>query len=76
MQATGVEVDVVNLKQKKINYCLGCYTCWTKTPGICVHKDDMALELLPKWQESDIAIYASPLYHFTVNEHDQLLFPT
>jgi multimeric flavodoxin WrbA len=32
-----------------------------------MHRDDMALELLPKWQESDISIYASPLYPFTVN---------
>ena len=67
LRATLAEVEVVNLRQKKINYCSGCYTCWTKTPGICVHRDDMALELLPKWQESDISIYASPLYHFTVN---------
>jgi hypothetical protein len=33
LRATGAEVEVVNLRQKKINYCFGCYTCWTKTPG-------------------------------------------
>jgi multimeric flavodoxin WrbA/putative sterol carrier protein len=67
MREAGAEVEVVNLRQKKINYCIGCYTCWTKTPGVCVHKDDMALELFPKWLESDIVVYATPLFHFTVN---------
>ena len=67
LQKAGAEVEVVNLRQKKINYCLGCYTCWTKTPGVCVHKDDMALELFPKWLESDVVVYASPLYHYLVN---------
>jgi putative NADPH-quinone reductase len=67
MHAAGAEVEVVELRQKKINYCRGCYTCWTKTPGICVHKDDMALELFPKWLEADVVVYASPLYHYGVN---------
>ncbi|MDD5311485.1 MAG: NAD(P)H-dependent oxidoreductase [Dehalococcoidia bacterium] len=67
MRDAGAEVTVVNLRQKKVNRCLGCYTCWTKTPGVCVHKDDMALELYPQWLESDIAVYASPLYYYTFN---------
>ncbi|MGA2159579.1 MAG: NAD(P)H-dependent oxidoreductase [Dehalococcoidia bacterium] len=67
MKEAGAEVEVVDLRKKKINYCKGCYTCWTKTPGVCVHKDDMALELYPKWLESDIVVYASPLYYYTVN---------
>jgi len=67
MRDAGAEVTVVNLREKKINRCLGCYTCWTKTPGVCVHKDDMALELYPQWLKSDITVYASPLYYYTFN---------
>jgi multimeric flavodoxin WrbA len=67
MKRAGADVEVVNLRQKKISFCTGCYTCWTKTPGVCVHRDEMALELFPKWRESDLAVYASPLYHFLVN---------
>ncbi len=67
MRDAGAEVEAVELRRKKINYCSGCYTCWTKTPGVCVHKDDMALELFPKWLEADVAVYASPLYHYGVN---------
>lgn len=67
MRDAGAEVEVVNLKQKKINYCIGCYSCWTKTPGICVQKDDMTTELFPKFIKSDIVVYATPLFHYQVN---------
>jgi multimeric flavodoxin WrbA len=67
MLKAGAEVETVELRKKKVNNCIGCYTCWTKTPGVCVHKDDMTNELFPKWLESDLVIYATPLYHFTVN---------
>jgi multimeric flavodoxin WrbA/putative sterol carrier protein len=67
MRATEAEVEVVDLRNKKIKNCAGCFSCWTKTPGTCIHKDDMTLELFPKWLASDLVIYASPLYHFTVN---------
>jgi multimeric flavodoxin WrbA len=67
MQDAGAEVDVYNLRKKTVKPCIGCFTCWTKTPGICVHKDDMSQELYPKWLECDLAVYATPLYHFTLN---------
>ncbi len=67
MQDAGAEVEVVNLHEKKINYCIGCFTCWTKTPGKCLHKDDMTKELFPKWLESDLVVYATPLYNYTLN---------
>ena len=67
MQKAGAEVEIVNLREKKIKYCIGCFTCWTKTPGKCIHKDDMTKELFSKWLNSDLAVYATPLYHYTVN---------
>lgn len=67
MREAGAEVEVVNLREKNIEYCIGCYTCWTKTPGKCLHNDDMTNELFPKWIDSDLAVYATPLYNFTLN---------
>jgi multimeric flavodoxin WrbA/putative sterol carrier protein len=67
MRDAGAEVEVANLREKKIKNCIGCFSCWTKTPGECVHKDDMTSELFPRWLESDLAVYASPLYHYTMN---------
>jgi FMN-dependent NADH-azoreductase/putative sterol carrier protein len=67
MRKAGAEVEIVDLRKKKINYCAGCFTCWTKTPGKCLHKDDMTHELFPKFLQSDLVVYATPLYHYMVN---------
>lgn len=69
MEAAGAVVDVVHLRDRKIRYCTGCFTCWTKTPGRCILQDDMTKELLPKLIEADLVVYATPLYHYTVNAH-------
>ncbi len=67
MREAGADVEVVELRHKTINNCIGCFACWTKTPGACIQKDDMSRELYPKWLTADLAVYGSPLYHFTVN---------
>jgi multimeric flavodoxin WrbA/putative sterol carrier protein len=67
MRDAGAEVETIWLREKTVKNCIGCFTCWTKTPGVCVQKDDMTNELFPKWLEADLAVYATPLYHFTVN---------
>ncbi|MFH1135020.1 MAG: NAD(P)H-dependent oxidoreductase [Pseudomonadota bacterium] len=66
LEEGGAEVGTVNLKGKKINNCAGCFQCWTKTPGVCIHHDDMSRELFPLWLDSDLAIYATPLYNYSV----------
>lgn len=65
-EAAGAKAEIVNLRDKKINHCQGCYTCWTKTPGKCIFKDDAA-EVFKKADEADLVIYAMPLYHFGIN---------
>jgi multimeric flavodoxin WrbA len=67
MQEAGAKVEVVNLRKKEIKNCIGCFTCWTKTPGKCLHKDDMTNELFPKWLEADLVVYATPLYYHFIN---------
>jgi multimeric flavodoxin WrbA len=59
--AAGAETETVLLAKKEIHPCQGCWACWIKTPGHCVQKDDMA-ELLNKIWQSDLLIFASPLY--------------
>lgn len=60
------EVEFVNLSSKTINHCIGCYNCWSLTPGKCIIKDDMT-EMLQHYLDADLAIFASPLYIFSVN---------
>jgi multimeric flavodoxin WrbA len=67
MREAGADVEMVELRNKTVKNCIGCYTCWTKTPGVCIHKDDMSTELYPKWLQSDLVVYATPLYNYTAN---------
>ncbi|MCX5695516.1 MAG: flavodoxin family protein [Candidatus Omnitrophica bacterium] len=57
----GAQTENIFLAQKKIHYCLGCFSCWIKTPGKCAIKDDMQ-DLLEKYMKSDIVVLASPVY--------------
>lgn len=66
IRQAGGEVELINLWEKRIGNCMGCYHCWTKTPGRCIINDDMG-ELLQKYLEADLAVFASPLYIFSVN---------
>ncbi len=61
----GAEVETIYLKDKKISHCTGCFTCWTKTPGTCIFRDDVT-EIMKKHQEADLVVFASPLYHFGI----------
>ena len=53
-------VTVHDLADMDIKYCTGCWTCWWKTPGRCVHTDDME-KIYPDAVRADRLIYASPL---------------
>ncbi|MFX1478088.1 MAG: NAD(P)H-dependent oxidoreductase [Promethearchaeota archaeon] len=61
----GANVEYFKLKDYNIHDCSGCYTCWTKTPGECIHKDDMTM-LRKKLRKADLVVFASPLYIFNV----------
>jgi hypothetical protein len=65
MKNAGAEVEEVQLYDKKIDHCLGCFACWTKTPGVCVLKDDQG-GLLEKMDRADLIVYAVPLYYYSV----------
>jgi multimeric flavodoxin WrbA len=59
VESVGGETEHILLSEKKIHHCVGCFTCWTKTPGVCIFEDDMK-ELLNK--SCDVLVFASPLY--------------
>ncbi len=65
MQEAGAQTELLELARYKINHCLGCFICWIKTPGKCVHKDDMEA-LLEKYAAADILVFGTPLYHFNM----------
>jgi len=60
-KAEGADVEYIQLSEKKINYCTGCFSCWVKTPGTCIFKDDMP-EILEKIKAADVLVLGTPLY--------------
>jgi multimeric flavodoxin WrbA len=61
MKEAGAQVELFYTKDLKIKPCQGDYICWLKTPGKCIHKDDMEM-LLPKLAGADVWVLATPVY--------------
>jgi multimeric flavodoxin WrbA len=61
----GNQTEKIFLRDKKINYCIGCGVCQGKG-GKCVQKDDMA-EVLDKMIAADVIVMATPVYFYTMN---------
>jgi len=53
-------VDLYPLEKMNLHYCIGCWSCWWKSPGRCAIKDD-AEPILKSVINSDFVIFASPL---------------
>jgi hypothetical protein len=68
----GAEVEKHHVVDLEIKGCLGCFTCWWKTPGKCVHRDDMDW-ILPKISDADILLLGTPVYGRNVTNYMQRL---
>ncbi|HOD29362.1 MAG: flavodoxin family protein [Syntrophales bacterium] len=66
--AAGAVTETLYLKELKIRECQGCYACHMLTPGRCAIRDDMTW-VLEKMLASDVLVFASPLYVFTVSAY-------
>ncbi len=60
IKKTDNEVEVFTLHDMKITYCLGCFECWTKTPGICRFNDD-GRKVAKSFIRSDIVVFFTPV---------------
>ena len=49
------------LARRNIKRCIGCFTCYAKTPGVCIHLDDMPT-LAERIRSADLMILATPVY--------------
>jgi hypothetical protein len=64
-KAAGAEVERHYVSDLMIKGCTGCFSCWWKTPGSCIHNDDMDW-VLPKMAEADIIYLGTPIYHYNI----------
>lgn len=61
IKEAGAEVELFYTSKLNIHPCTGEFNCWFKTPGKCLHNDDMKM-LNPKFAEADIVVFATPVY--------------
>lgn len=54
------DIDYFRLRDMDINYCNGCWNCWTKTPGLCAIKDDFE-QIFSRISHVDKILYISPV---------------
>jgi putative sterol carrier protein len=57
------ELERIDLAEKDIGPCTGCYGCWKGGKGVCVRNDDM-VDLLPAYARADLVLVSTPVYHF------------
>jgi len=61
----GHQAETVFFRDKNINYCTGCGSCFQTKKG-CAQKDDMA-EVLGKMIAADVIVLATPVYFYTMS---------
>ncbi|MBO4876445.1 MAG: flavodoxin family protein [Ruminococcus sp.] len=61
-EAAPQDIHIVNIIDRHIEFCTGCFTC-KRNGGECIHDDDMKA-LLSEVMESDLLLLSFPLYAY------------
>lgn len=61
---SGNSVEKITLKDKKIGFCKGCLSCQKLQK--CVIDDD-AVEIVRKMHDSEIIVFATPIYYYEMS---------
>lgn len=57
-----MDIEFIDLSKLKIANCIGCFGCWTKTPGKCVIRDD-AVQVYPRIAASSHVLYITKIQY-------------
>lgn len=60
LQKRNYEYKNYNIENDHLAHCIGCFKCWTDTPGICIY-DDLARKINKSIIWSDICILLTPV---------------
>lgn len=60
-----LELEELAVSKLELKPCIGCFSCWSKTPGKCCLCDDMA-QVLERLLWADVTVWSFPLYYFSV----------
>lgn len=61
--AQAPEIETLNIGSLNLKPCLGCFSCWSKTPGECCIHDDMQ-RVIDKILWADVVVWSFPLCYF------------
>ncbi len=56
----GWEIENISMKDTKVGFCVGCFGCWVKTPGVCI-VDDAGRNIAEEAVGSDLLVLVTPL---------------
>jgi multimeric flavodoxin WrbA len=59
--AAGAEVERVVSRDMRIEPCCSRMPCWYRTPGVCIHQDDMT-ELAYRMAAADVWVLSTPVH--------------
>lgn len=62
------DVTVVNVIEKEIAPCRGCFGCWQAGEGHCLIDDDQN-EILDLYRAADLVVWSFPLYCYGMPSH-------
>ena len=57
------DVEIVSVRDYKVNPCMGCNACFRNEAHTCVQKDDMST-IYEKMALADMLVIASPVYFY------------
>ncbi|MEW6101553.1 MAG: NAD(P)H-dependent oxidoreductase [Candidatus Omnitrophota bacterium] len=62
------QVESFIMREINIADCLGCFSCWGRTPGACV-LDDAGFEIIKKEIQSDLLVLLTPVTFGSYSYH-------
>lgn len=60
-----IQTKELSISRMDIKPCLGCFSCWNRTPGQCCIQDDMQ-HVIQELLWADVTIWSFPLYYYSV----------
>ena len=64
-KVNGNEINLINLKDIKMQFCIGCLSCG-KTHK-CVLKDGVTKKMLDEICSCDVIVFVTPVYYYAVS---------
>ena len=67
IKQSGSPLLVLQIPEMKIHPCTGCFSCWLKTPGMCVFNDD-GLTVARAFSRAERVVFFTPLLFGTYSK--------